>query len=127
MAATLQVVGDHAQAAVMHQRARDGLGGGADVEHQRTVVRAPAAATARAMRALPSALSAWRWRWAMFSMVELGAPHAAVEARQQAGVRQPLDVAPHRLQGHAELVGQFFDGRGPALRTSSQQLRSGGD
>jgi hypothetical protein len=58
-----------------------------------------AAATSRAMRILPSALRFSRCLWAMFSIVELGHPHATVEARQQAFVGEPLHIAAHRLQG----------------------------
>ena len=35
--------------------------------------------------------------------------HAAVEARQEARVGEQLDVAPHRLQRHAELFGERLD------------------
>ena len=35
--------------------------------------------------------------------------HAAVKARQQAGVGQQPDVAPHRLQRDAEVLGQRLD------------------
>ncbi len=67
----VQVVGDDAQAPVVQQRLGNGLGGGADVQDQRAVV-GTCSATARAMRALPSACRVSRWVWARFSTVELG-------------------------------------------------------
>ena len=36
--------------------------------------------------------------------------HAAVKAREQSLVGQPLHVAPHRLQRDAQHVGQLLDG-----------------
>jgi hypothetical protein len=101
----VEVVGDHAQAAVAQQFARDGLGGGADVQDQRT-------AAGHGLRHGPGDA-------ALGAVVELlalavgdvlgggaGHPHAAVKARQQAGFGQQAHVAPHRLQGDAKTLGQ---------------------
>ena len=61
MRGDVEVVGDDAQALVMQQRARDRLGGGADVDDQRAAVRAPGVATGGGDAPLGLALSAWRW------------------------------------------------------------------
>jgi hypothetical protein len=56
-----------------------------------------AAATVRAMRCLASAGAA------------VECTHAPVKALEHTGVRQALDVAPHRLQGGVKTLGQGFD------------------
>jgi hypothetical protein len=51
-----------------------------------------------------------------------GHAHAAVEAREHAVLRQALHVAPHRLQGDAQLFGQLFHRGRTAFAHDVEQL-----
>src|SRR3546814_11013152 len=46
-----------------------------------------------------------------------------MEARQQAGLRQPLKVAPHRLYRDIQMGGQFIHGAGTAFANMLQELK----
>ena len=109
----VQVVGEDAQAAVVHQRAGNRLGGGADVQDQ-----AAALGHLGGHGLGDAALGVVVQGLALAVGDVLGGagrqPHAAVKARQQAGVGQQLHVAPHRLQRDAETLGQGLH-RGRAL------------
>ena len=52
-----------------------------------------------------------------------GHAHAAVETREQAFIRQALHVAAHRLQGHAQGLGQLLDGGAAAGLHFLEQLQ----
>ena len=100
----VQVVGDHAQPLVVQQLVGDRLGGGADVDDQRAAVRHRPPRRRGRCAALPSAFRCWRCAVGDVLGRRARHAHAAVKARQQAGVGQQLDVAAHRLQRHAELA-----------------------
>ncbi|CPO93443.1 Uncharacterised protein [Bordetella pertussis] len=105
----VQVVGDDAQAAMAQQGARDGLGGRADVDQQRTAVGHRAGHrlgdAALALGVQPLALAVGD----VLDGRRLD-PHAAMKARQHAGFGKQVDVAPHGLQGDVEMARQRFDG-----------------
>ncbi|MNI61553.1 hypothetical protein D3C73_1168320 [compost metagenome] len=109
----MQVVRNDAQAAMAQQGARDGLGGGADVQDQRTAVRHGArhgfGDALLAGRVQPLAL-------AVGDVLDGGRfdAHATVKARQHAGFGKDVDVAPHGLQRDVKTFGELFD-RGRAL------------
>ena len=117
----VEVVGDDAQPAVPHQRVRDGLGGGADVDDQRAAVRhrlghrlgdAPLGGVVEALAPAVGDVLGGRARRA----------HAAVEAPQQAGLGQQAHVAAHRLQRHAEAFGQRLHAQAAGLAHLLDQL-----
>ena len=119
----VQVVGDHAQAVVLQQFARDRLGGGADVDDQRTAVR-----HRRAPLRSRCALGVFVEPLALAVGDVLGGrarhAHAAVEARQQPGVGEQPDVAPHRLQRDAEVLGQRLDADAAAVGAPASSSRT---
>ena len=117
----IEVVGDDAQAGVAQQRLRDRLGGGADVEDQRTVVRHLERHGARNAR-LAIGMQRFPLRVADVLGGRTRYAHTAVKARQHAFVGQALHVAPHGLQGDAQQVGQLFDRGGPARAHGFEQL-----
>jgi hypothetical protein len=92
----VQVVGQHAQAAVVLQRAGDCLGGGADVQDQRAVVGHLGRHGARDARL---ALGVERLALGVGQVLDGGAghAHAAVEALDQPLLGQALHVAAHGL------------------------------
>ncbi|KAG1242936.1 hypothetical protein G6F65_022734 [Rhizopus arrhizus] len=99
----MQVVRDDAQAAVAQQRACDGLGGGADVQDQRTAVGHGAG------HGLGDALLAGRVQALALAVGDVldgrgFDAHAAVKARQQAGFGKDVHVAPHGLQRDRSVV-----------------------
>jgi hypothetical protein len=117
----MQVVGDHAQAAVMLQLARHRLDGGADVHDQRATVGHPPGHGARDAR-LGVGLHGLALAVGDVLGGRTGLPHAAMEAREQAGLGQALHVAPHGLQRDAEALGQGLDGLGAVGAHFVEQL-----
>jgi hypothetical protein len=104
----VQVVGDHAQSAVLRQLARDGFGGGADVDDQRAAMR-----HGLRHRLRDALLGRFVEALALPVGDVLGGrarhAHATVKARQHPGFGQQAHVAPHGLQRDAEMFGQCLN------------------
>ena len=122
----VQVVGDHPQAAMPQQGLGHRLGGGADVDDQRTARRAPPpppSAGDALFGVLVQVLAL-----AIADVLGGGArqPRPAVKTRQQPGVGQQLDVAAHGLQRDAEALGQVPPPTGCRARAPRPACRPGG-
>jgi len=105
----MQVVGDHAQAAVVLQFARHRLDGGPDVHDQRTAVgHAPGDRTGNAC--LGVGLHGLALAVGDVFGGGAGQAHAAVKTREKTRLGQALHVPAHGLQGDAEALGQGLDG-----------------
>ena len=85
-----------------------------------------AAATARAMRDLPSALQVFALLVCNVLSRRAGHPHAAVKARQQALVGQALHIAAHGLQGDPQGVGQLLHRDGAVGLNDGKQFELSG-
>jgi hypothetical protein len=100
----------------------DRLGGGADVQDQRAVVRhlrrhgAGDPRLAVGVKRLPEPV-------AQVLGGRTRHPHAAVKARQQARFGESLHVTAHRLQRHARQFGQLLDGGRAARAHGFEQMK----
>ena len=109
----VEVVGDHAQTLVVQQRARNRLGGGADVEDQRAVVWNLARHVAR-NAGLLGRVQRLALRVRDVFHRGSGDTHPTMKTREQAFVGQTLYVAPHGLQGDAQGLGELLHRSGLA-------------
>jgi hypothetical protein len=93
---------------VLQQCAGYGLGGGADVQHQRAIV---GHACGHGPRDPGFALRVERFALRVADVLDggTGHPHAPVKACEQPGIGHALDVPANGLQGHAQHVGQRLD------------------
>jgi hypothetical protein len=96
------------QTAVLHQGFGNGFGGGADVEDHRAVVRHRPGHGQRNTR-LAIGVEAFALAVREVFNGRARRPHAAVESRKQASLRQALHISAHGLQGDTQRFGELLD------------------
>ncbi|AJQ85842.1 hypothetical protein ADT27_01520 [Xanthomonas oryzae] len=102
----VEVVGDHAQPAVLQQRTRDFFVGGAEVDEQRGIVGNEACDT-RGDMLLFAGLQ--RFQCGVGQIFHAGGhADAAMIAAQHAGIAQQGQIVPDRLRCHLKAGGQAF-------------------